>query len=224
MELDKYFEKPEQGDEEAVRCVCGCSGEGAAHGFSMISCEGCKVWQHFKCTGMPWDPEQLHYPCERCQPPDPKKLLGEEKRKRGERRRERGEEPWEWEESEEVRCVCGLVGDDAEDGRNMLCCERCEVWQHLECMDIPENPMLEQYFCERCKPANHTKLLGEIKRGEKPWEDRRRERERAEMEMNPKKARGKRGKKGKAENYDFLALSRRGINITLSYEKSLIIC
>lgn len=79
----------------------------------------------------------------------------------------------------------------------MLCCERCEFWQHLECMDIPENPMLKQYFCERCEPVNHTKLLEEIKRGEQPREDRRREREQAEMEMNPKRATGKRSRKGR---------------------------
>ena len=70
-----------------------------------------------------------------------------------------------------------------------------------------------QYFCERCRPADHEKLLGEVRQGERPWEDRRRERERAEEEserpvmetdMIPiemgttlKKARGKRAKKKK---------------------------
>lgn len=117
---------------------------------------------------------------------------------------------------EKVRCVCGCAPEDAEDGRNMISCERCQVWQHFECMDVPEDPVPASYLCEQCQPADHQKLLGEIQRGEKPWEDRARERERAEEERereeeerereerereedekNQKKAKGKKGKKGR---------------------------
>lgn len=162
----------------------------------MISCEGCKVWQYFKCMGLPWDSEPLHYLCERCQPADQQKLL----------RETRGGETSSERDDEGVRCVCGCTSADTTGGHIMIMCDGCEFWQHLECMGIPGDPFRDRrkrYFCEQCRPADHKKLLGEIKRGEKPWEDRRRvreqavERERAEKEMKPWKGKRKTGIKGK---------------------------
>ncbi|KAI8065216.1 hypothetical protein BC940DRAFT_304475 [Gongronella butleri] len=51
-----------------------------------------------------------------------------------------------------TRCLCGETYSVG----MMVCCDKCEVWQHCECVglltpqDIPD-----QYFCEQCKPENH---------------------------------------------------------------------
>ena len=99
-----------------------------------------------------------------------------------------------------IRCICGLVDDDDEDGRPMVQCDKCEAWQHNECMGISLDPddLPEQYFCEKCKPADHRELLAAIKRGEKPWEERIAQREREEEEKrNRRKKGGKKGKRGR---------------------------
>ncbi|CAO3616167.1 unnamed protein product [Cunninghamella echinulata] len=37
----------------------------------------------------------------------------------------------------------------------MVQCDKCEVWQHCECMGLAEEDIPEQYYCEECKPENH---------------------------------------------------------------------
>jgi hypothetical protein len=50
---------------------------------------------------------------------------------------------------------------DSDEGGLMVMCEICNVWQHVRCMDIPEEelPELEHYYCEKCKPEHHVELL-----------------------------------------------------------------
>ena len=81
----------------------------------------------------------------------------------------------------------------------MICCDQCEAWQHNECMEISENSdeLPDQYFCEQCKPEDHKELLAKVARGEKPWEERARQREREEEERKGRKRKGKKGKKGR---------------------------
>ena len=82
----------------------------------------------------------------------------------------------------------------------MVICDKCEAWQHNECMEISENSedLPEQYYCELCKPQDHKELLAKVARGEKPWEERAKQRE---LEAEARKARrrkgGKKGKKGR---------------------------
>lgn len=74
----------------------------------------------------------------------------------------------EEEDKEEViRCVCGTEADLA-----YVCCDRCDAWQHIECMGLDPDLDWEskKYFCEQCKPQNHKTLLEQIARGERPWE------------------------------------------------------
>ncbi|PVH95660.1 SPOC-domain-containing protein [Periconia macrospinosa] len=68
-----------------------------------------------------------------------------------------------------IRCVCGNQRDIQ--GRQMICCDKCEVWQHNQCLDLPEGAYWDNknYFCERCKPEDHQDLLAAMARGEKPW-------------------------------------------------------
>jgi hypothetical protein len=38
----------------------------------------------------------------------------------------------------------------------MICCERCNVWQHGPCVGImSENEAPDVYFCEECRPDLH---------------------------------------------------------------------
>jgi hypothetical protein len=68
-----------------------------------------------------------------------------------------------------IRCVCGDQRDIR--GRQMICCDMCEAWQHNKCLGLPEGDYWEDktYYCERCKPEDHTELLAAMARGEKPW-------------------------------------------------------
>ncbi|RUS28748.1 hypothetical protein BC938DRAFT_481501 [Jimgerdemannia flammicorona] len=66
-----------------------------------------------------------------------------------------------------TRCVCGQqhhVG-------LMVQCDKCEVWQHCECVGLIEEDIPDQYYCELCKPENHTLLKpshGKSKRAYNP--------------------------------------------------------
>ncbi|KAF2193965.1 hypothetical protein K469DRAFT_689044 [Zopfia rhizophila CBS 207.26] len=70
-----------------------------------------------------------------------------------------------------IRCVCGDQRDIR--GRQMICCDKCEAWQHVKCLLLEEGDEWEQegvtYFCEQCKPEDHVDLLAAMARGEKPW-------------------------------------------------------
>ena len=79
----------------------------------------------------------------------------------------------------------------------MICCDKCEAWQHNDCMGITEDEdhLPDKYLCELCGPKQHKPLLDAMKRGEKPWEETARRRE----EAASLKSRGKKGgKKGKS--------------------------
>ncbi|KAK6336259.1 hypothetical protein TWF696_001820 [Orbilia brochopaga] len=69
------------------------------------------------------------------------------------------------EEEGETRCVCGFKeyqggSDDSHtdltDGL-FIQCDQCHVWQHGLCVGIRDKALApENYFCEQCKPENHT--------------------------------------------------------------------
>ncbi|PFH58938.1 hypothetical protein XA68_13027 [Ophiocordyceps unilateralis] len=60
---------------------------------------------------------------------------------------DREEEEWAFD------CVCGLFGQ-VDDGNHCVACERCNVWQHSECLGISEaeadRPEF-QFVCDSCK-------------------------------------------------------------------------
>uniref|UniRef100_A0A8C9R096 Lysine (K)-specific methyltransferase 2E n=1 Tax=Scleropages formosus TaxID=113540 RepID=A0A8C9R096_SCLFO len=49
-----------------------------------------------------------------------------------------------------TRCICGFTHDDG----YMICCDKCSVWQHIDCMGIDRQHIPETYLCERCQPRN----------------------------------------------------------------------
>ncbi|KAF1972787.1 hypothetical protein BU23DRAFT_508127 [Bimuria novae-zelandiae CBS 107.79] len=68
-----------------------------------------------------------------------------------------------------VRCVCG---DQRDNGPKMICCDKCEVWQHNRCLHLPQDDQYwenRDYFCEQCRPEEHQELLALMAKGEKPW-------------------------------------------------------
>lgn len=80
----------------------------------------------------------------------------------------------------------------------MICCDGCSAWQHNDCMLLPYLPdeAPDLYYCEQCKPEDHTDLLAAIARDEKPWEEVARKRLAAQAEKAGKKKKGgKRGRK-----------------------------
>ncbi len=100
------------------------------------------------------------------------------------------------EEEEIIRCVCGVTEQDDESDEDWIACETCSAWQHNVCMGVTtEKALLDtlDYYCEQCKPENHKELLDGITRGEKPWEQRRKAHEEAELAAQ----KAKKGKKGK---------------------------
>ncbi|XP_041348326.1 inactive histone-lysine N-methyltransferase 2E-like isoform X2 [Gigantopelta aegis] len=46
-----------------------------------------------------------------------------------------------------TRCICGYLHDDG----YMICCDKCSVWQHIDCMGIDRNNIPDNYYCELCE-------------------------------------------------------------------------
>ncbi|XP_057318723.1 uncharacterized protein LOC130663489 isoform X2 [Microplitis mediator] len=47
-----------------------------------------------------------------------------------------------------TRCICDFEHDDG----YMICCDRCLVWQHVDCMGIDRSNIPDEYLCEVCRP------------------------------------------------------------------------
>lgn len=59
------------------------------------------------------------------------------------------------EDKDVTRCFCKQQVAEG----TMIQCERCFVWQHVQCMELDENELPETYYCELCDPDAHAHLL-----------------------------------------------------------------
>jgi hypothetical protein len=57
-------------------------------------------------------------------------------------------------EDSETRCICDFLHDDG----FMICCDKCLVWQHVDCMGIDRKDIPDTYLCERCQPRWVSKI------------------------------------------------------------------
>nr|XP_032824518.1 uncharacterized protein LOC116950675 [Petromyzon marinus] len=51
-------------------------------------------------------------------------------------------------EDDIIRCICGIFREEG----LMIQCEKCEVWQHSDCMRVAGD--VERYLCEECDPRS----------------------------------------------------------------------
>ncbi|KAM0708206.1 hypothetical protein Q7P35_004856 [Cladosporium inversicolor] len=72
-------------------------------------------------------------------------------------------------ESGSVRCICGIIEND---GKEMLQCETCEVWQHTACVfpTLDEDKIAKEkekdFWCTVCDPYAHRHVLKDLRAGQ----------------------------------------------------------
>nr|XP_058960412.1 inactive histone-lysine N-methyltransferase 2E-like isoform X1 [Pocillopora verrucosa] len=70
-----------------------------------------------------------------------------------------------------TRCICEFDHDDG----YMICCDKCCVWQHIECMGISSDAVPENYLCDQCQPRTldreRARAIQERKREEQSDDD-----------------------------------------------------
>ncbi|KAL2276396.1 hypothetical protein FJTKL_00933 [Diaporthe vaccinii] len=107
----------------------------------------------------------------------------------------------ETEGDELIRCVCGATSHDGYTvDEPWIGCEGCDVWQHNVCMgmSIFEDDLEDvKYYCEQCKPEEHSDLARGIDEGKKPWEEKRRQYEELKGAKEDEKYEKKGAKKSK---------------------------
>ena len=130
------------------------------------------------------------------EPGDGNKKRGKGARGKAAKKAEEGTQ--EEEEEAVIRCICGYVVEDKNDKRAMICCDKCEAWQHNVCMGLSDDDdeLPDTYFCEQCKPQDHKETLQAIKKGIKIWETRQADAQREEEEKKSRKRKGGRKSKG----------------------------
>ncbi|RPB28259.1 hypothetical protein L211DRAFT_370064 [Terfezia boudieri ATCC MYA-4762] len=47
-------------------------------------------------------------------------------------------------------CICGVHGNNYDDGTPQVACDKCEVWQHVACLNLSPGTENKEFVCERC--------------------------------------------------------------------------
>ncbi|KAG2225824.1 hypothetical protein INT45_007068 [Circinella minor] len=111
-------------------------------------------------------PQQRHD----TSPPSPRQIRTESAVEDEEEEDEEEDEDEEEEESSDgasvTRCLCGQQNNSG----LMVQCDKCEVWQHCDCVGLTEQEIPELYYCDECQPNNHVvlKTHGRFKRAYNP--------------------------------------------------------
>ncbi|KAI1338930.1 hypothetical protein F5Y15DRAFT_102183 [Xylariaceae sp. FL0016] len=128
--------------------------------------------------------------------PEPKRRQTKKNTKKASEKEAEAEAEGEADDDEEIiRCICGATTQDDDDANEpWIACDKCGAWQHNVCvgMSVFTEDLTKDYFCEQCAPEDHKQTLEMMKKGEKPWEDRRRKYEDEKKRKKGKKGKGKR--------------------------------
>ncbi|KAF3158278.1 hypothetical protein TWF788_004796 [Orbilia oligospora] len=61
-------------------------------------------------------------------------------------------------------CICGVNGVNYDDGTLSIACDRCGVWQHTACLNVPTSVAEESEFvCDRCQDKERAAMSPPIK-------------------------------------------------------------
>ncbi|KAK6344531.1 hypothetical protein TWF696_008165 [Orbilia brochopaga] len=61
-------------------------------------------------------------------------------------------------------CICGVHGVNYDDGTFSIACDKCSVWQHTACLNLPVSAAQEEEFiCDRCRDKQNAKMSTPIK-------------------------------------------------------------
>ncbi|ORY93256.1 hypothetical protein BCR43DRAFT_565864 [Syncephalastrum racemosum] len=90
-----------------------------------------------------------------------KEEQGPPKRKRGRKPKKKQEEDaWNFD------CVCGISGQNIDDGSPLIACERCGTWQHIDCLkhdgQIDESRANLKNFVFMCRPCSEKESQHEV--------------------------------------------------------------
>lgn len=50
--------------------------------------------------------------------------------------------------SGEINCICEISEDDG----FTICCDKCDTWQHLVCVQLTDENLPAEYYCPKCSP------------------------------------------------------------------------
>eukprot|EP01135_Chromosphaera_perkinsii_P002504 Nk52_evm20s224 gene=Nk52_evmTU20s224 len=159
-------------DKFMVRCICG---DHVERGI-MLQCSLCFVWQHGSCVGYRAQDDSQEYFCELCAPVGKltaKCLCAEVKEnaptiKCNVCRKEFHSAcvgapkkkniyvcpPCQGSVCGITRCSCGSKEHPDDDNSTMVQCERCNTWQHSECLNKSIHDLPKLYLCYVCEQAD----------------------------------------------------------------------
>ncbi|KAK6511921.1 hypothetical protein TWF481_000825 [Arthrobotrys musiformis] len=61
-------------------------------------------------------------------------------------------------------CICGVNGINYDDGTYSIACDRCGVWQHTACLNVPASMAEEsEFICDRCRDKEKAAMSPPIK-------------------------------------------------------------
>lgn len=52
--------------------------------------------------------------------------------------------------SGEINCICEISEDDG----FTICCDKCDTWQHLVCVELTDENLPAEYYCPKCLPRS----------------------------------------------------------------------